>query len=73
MQQYIWAANKNKLLRSIAFVNAGLGIQVISDEKREQMVKEYYEQIGGLVVEEATPKIRVGRPKKNEELNNENV
>lgn len=63
-QNYLWAANKSKLLRSIAFVNSGLGVQVISDEKREQMVKEYYVQIAGLMNPEVVDKPRVGRPKK---------
>lgn len=65
MQAYLWAANKNKLLRSQAFVSSSLGVQVVPEETREKMVKEYYVQIGGLLIEEPAPKR--GRPKRDEE------
>lgn len=66
---YEFAANKNKLNRAIAFVNSSLGEQQISEETREQMVKEHYIQSAGLVIEEPAPKR--GRPKKEEIKENE--
>lgn len=59
---YTWAANKQKLNRSIAFVNSSLGEQVKTPEEREQMTKEYYMSIAGLVNDEPLRKER----KKNE-------
>lgn len=47
---YTWAANKLKLARSVSFVNVSLGEQKVSDEIREKMIKEYYQQIGGLIL-----------------------
>lgn len=51
---YEFAANKQKLLRSIAFVNADTSSQNLTDEVKEKMVKEYYQQIGGLMNVEDT-------------------
>ena len=65
---YEWAANKQKLNRSIAFVNASLGEQKIEPDVREQMVKEYYIQNAGLIIEEPAPKR--GRPAKKDEITN---
>ena len=64
---YNWAKNKLKMARAISFVNAGLGVQIVSDEKREQMVKEYYLQVGG-ALNDLAPSKR-GRPKKDETAN----
>lgn len=56
---YEWAANKQKLSRSMAFVNASLGEQKITDEVREKMIKEYYLQIAGLLNREEIPHIEI--------------
>lgn len=63
-EKYSWAKNKQKLLRSIAFVNAGNQNPNLTQEAKDKMIKEYYEQIAGFVIEEAP--IKRGRPKKDE-------
>lgn len=64
IEKYTWAKNKQKLLRSIAFVNAGNQNPNLTQEAKDKMIREYYEQIAGFVIEE-TP-IKRGRAKKDE-------